>query len=592
MKTLLGLSALLWTATAPFASAGSATWSSNPASTDWSVASNWTPATVPNGSSDVATFGNSTVTQVDLFHADNGGLRVESVSAVQFNPGASAFTITGHDFGNLVLTGVGIVNQSGVTQHFVEIGNEGDLGVGAVVFEGSAGTGTQTTFFNGGAKAFSTVGGGTGFYNTANAGSATITNEGGSLFAAWGGGTLFGDAASAATATIISHGAFAAGNLGGMISFQDDSSAAQAVITNDGADNGALGAQIFFSQSSNAGSAIITNNGATVAAGSGGAIFFRDSSSGATSQITNNGGTVSGAGGGTLCFTDQAFANKAILIANGGTSGGGGGQIVFSEGTTARNSVIKVYGNGSLDVSGRGQGGLQIGSLEGDGSVFLGRQIFGVGLNNLDTVFAGVLMDGGVVMDSGGSLNKLGQGSLALTNASTYTGGTTVAGGVLRATNPNGSATGTGAVIVNAGTLGGTGTIAGAVTVGTGSGTGAILQPSVGLSQTVRLTVQSGLTFNADGTYTCKLSTQKAKADQVVASGVTIASGAQFTFTALANKRLAAGTFFTVISNTAGSAISGTFANLADGSTLTAGRNKLLVSYTGGDGNDLTLTVQ
>ena len=36
----------------------------------------------------------------------------------------------------------------------------------------------------------------------------------------------------------------------------------------------------------------------------------------------------------------------------------------------------------------------------------------------------------------------------------------------------------------------------------------------------------------------------------------------------------------------------GTFANLADGSTLTAGRNKLLVSYTGGDGNDLTLAVQ
>jgi len=41
-----------------------------------------------------------------------------------------------------------------------------------------------------------------------------------------------------------------------------------------------------------------------------------------------------------------------------------------------------------------------------------------------------------------------------------------------------------------------------------------------------------------------------------------------------------------------GNAISGTFGNLADGSTLTAGRNNLLVSYTGGDGNDLTLTVQ
>jgi hypothetical protein len=37
--------------------------------------------------------------------------------------------------------------------------------------------------------------------------------------------------------------------------------------------------------------------------------------------------------------------------------------------------------------------------------------------------------------------------------------------------------------------------------------------------------------------------------------------------------------------------LNGMFANLADGSTVTVGVNKLLVSYTGGDGNDLTLTV-
>ena len=34
-----------------------------------------------------------------------------------------------------------------------------------------------------------------------------------------------------------------------------------------------------------------------------------------------------------------------------------------------------------------------------------------------------------------------------------------------------------------------------------------------------------------------------------------------------------------------------TFSNLADGSTVTLGINKLQVSYSGGDGNDLTLTV-
>jgi hypothetical protein len=72
---------------------------------------------------------------------------------------------------------------------------------------------------------------------------------------------------------------------------------------------------------------------------------------------------------------------------------------------------------------------------------------------------------------------------------------------------------------------------------------------------------------------------------------VTIESGAQFNFKTVANMKLTAGTVFTAVSNTAATPISGTFANLADGSTFTAGRNKYQVSYSGGDGNDLTLTV-
>ena len=87
------------------------------------------------------------------------------------------------------------------------------------------------------------------------------------------------------------------------------------------------------------------------------------------------------------------------------------------------------------------------------------------------------------------------------------------------------------------------------------------------------------------------MNTKRAQADQVVANGVTINGGAQFNFTAVANKRLTAGTVFTAISNTAATSISGTFANLPDGSTFTAGRNSFQVSYSGGDGNDLTLTV-
>jgi hypothetical protein len=62
-------------------------------------------------------------------------------------------------------------------------------------------------------------------------------------------------------------------------------------------------------------------------------------------------------------------------------------------------------------------------------------------------------------------------------------------------------------------------------------------------------------------------------ADEVIANGVIIEAGAQFNFVAVANRRLTAGTVFTVISNTSANPISGTFANLPDGSTFTVGRN-------------------
>ena len=47
-----------------------------------------------------------------------------------------------------------------------------------------------------------------------------------------------------------------------------------------------------------------------------------------------------------------------------------------------------------------------------------------------------------------------------------------------------------------------------------------------------------------------------------------------------------------LFNNTAATPIAGTFSNLADGSTFTVGTNTYLVSYEGGTGNDLTLTVQ
>ena len=68
------------------------------------------------------------------------------------------------------------------------------------------------------------------------------------------------------------------------------------------------------------------------------------------------------------------------------------------------------------------------------------------------------------------SLIKSGAGSWAVTNANTYSGGTSVTGGTLYANNTTGSATGSGAVSVSGGTLAGTGFIA--PTIATGSAYG------------------------------------------------------------------------------------------------------------------------
>ena len=67
------------------------------------------------------------------------------------------------------------------------------------------------------------------------------------------------------------------------------------------------------------------------------------------------------------------------------------------------------------------------------------------------------------------SLIKNGSGTWALTTANSYTGGTTIHGGTLKASNTTGSATGPGSVIVNTGgAFGGAGSVSGSVTLNTG----------------------------------------------------------------------------------------------------------------------------
>jgi autotransporter-associated beta strand protein len=316
-------------------------------------------------------------------------------------------------------------------------------------------------------------------------------------------------------------------------------------------------------------------------------IFFFSSASAEGSTLIADGPTVRGTLGGDITFQDSSTAARSTLIANKGVSGASGGTIYFYATSTGAEARVEVFGNGYLDLVTHSAPGVTIGSLEGNGQVFLGRNNLTVGANQLNTTF------GGVIQGVGGSLTKTGSGKLILTNANSYTGGTTVMSGTLLLGNRFGSGTGDGAVQVDGGTFGGRGTVAGPVTVGTGTGLGAFLAPEGRGSQTATFTIQSSLTLNADATYSCDLNSSAiATADEVAANGVTINRGAQISLDDLGAGALTSGTVFTIISNTAPTPIAGVFGNLADGSTLTIGSNTYQVSYEGGDGNDLTLTVQ
>ena len=562
--------------------AGSATWNLNPTSGDWNTATNWTPNTVPNGPADVATFAISNQTSVTLVD------EYVHLDRIVFDTNASPFTLTCMPFAHFEMEGAGQINNSGVDQTFVTESIAGMLGAGAVDFYNNASAGDSSiTYINGTGDGESPCF--MDFFGSATAGSATFMNEHVEMD--------FSDNSSAGTGTFINSGR-------STITFGDSSTADHGIFV---CNSGGL---IFFINNCTAGNGIFTINSGgvlefligTESAGSGTFIINAGMASGAqggfvtlinaaeNANFTVNGAALSDADAGTLSIGETATLDNAVVVANGGSGGGPGGLVAVYQQADGGNAQFKLFGNGTLDISQHNPPPFVTGSIEGDGIVSLGSNTLTLGRNGLDTVFSGVIQ-GNSSNGAVESLRKIGRGTLTLSGANTYPGTTTVKDGNLLVKNTTGSGTGTGALQVSGGILGGRGIIAGATTIGTGSSTGGTLQPGKGASTPSTITLQNTLTFKSDGTYSWKLNTKKAKADQVIANGVAIQTGAQFDLNTVGNKKLTAGKVFTAVSNTAVTPISGTFSNLADGSTVTIGVNKLQVSYAGGDGNDLTLTV-
>lgn len=194
--------------------AASATWNLNPVDIYWNNASNWTPATVPNGDSDVATFGASSITGIAT-------LTNITVAEIVFNAGASAYTINVGAARGLSIK-ERINNNSGSTQTF-DIPSLGCL-PSAVGFSNSATAGSATTFIlEGGLGCQSNpIGSQVVFADSSSADHAMFVCEGGTKRATSGGGgtVLFFDTSSAGSATFITNPAKGDFTDGGSVNFQ------------------------------------------------------------------------------------------------------------------------------------------------------------------------------------------------------------------------------------------------------------------------------------------------------------------------------------------------------------------------------------
>jgi autotransporter-associated beta strand protein len=203
-----------------------------------------------------------------------------------------------------------------------------------------------------------------------------------------------------------------------------------------------------------------------------------------------------------------------------------------------------------------------------------------VGAGNGSGSFSGVLSNATGTL----ALVKDGTGTQTLAGASTYTGNTTVSGGTLLVNNTTGSGLGTGAVTVGPlATLGGTGTISGPVTVNGALLPGGVGATSVLATGNVAFGTSSILAVDLNGT---TVSTQY---DQVNVTGTVNLTGSSLQI--LAGAGLAVGNTFTIINNDLADAVTGNFSNATTLQAVNNPQVTFTVSTTGGDGNDVVVTV-
>jgi autotransporter-associated beta strand protein len=295
-----------------------------------------------------------------------------------------------------------------------------------------------------------------------------------------------------------------------------------------GITNNSTNTQIFNITSTNP-AHVIFDNGSSASNGTGavtinnsGFVLFDNTSTAGTARIAN---------GEILIFSDMSTAGSAIIVNNAymefAFTGSGGNatitnnnNLVFLANSTGGNAQLIANASGIVDFSQtsgpHGDGHVSAGSIAGAGNYFLGADQLTVGSNNLSTVVNGRIADGGSGGGTGGSLVKVGTGTLVLENINAYTGSTTVNAGTLEV---DGSIASSSKVTVNAG-----GTLSGVDEVGAGTGiitatttimSGGTLAPGNAAFPTGTMAILGNLAFQSGAIYRVQVTPTAAASTRV-----------------------------------------------------------------------------
>ena len=272
-------------------------------------------------------------------------------------------------------------------------------------------------------------------------------------------------------------------------------------------------------------------------------------------------------GSGTLTLTGvNSYANRTIIA--------GGTLALAGSGTIGAGNLV--IGSGAIFDISQTDTGARVIQLNGaaDGIVALGSKTLTLGFGNSFTDWAGTIVDGGIVDETGGSVViSAPNGAVRYFGATSYTGGTTVAAGSFELAG-NGSLYAGGAVAVNAGAAF---TIAGLTAAGTtigdlsGGGTVALGDKSLTLGTSNSTDFSGVITGNAGSIVKNGSGTFALFGANDYTGATTVNAG-----TLLVNGNQAAATGLTSVLNGAtigGSGTIGGDVTVADGGTLAPGNS-------------------